>query len=129
MQATIEIDLGPLASEWEAVAYRLPYPGDNWLTSSGVVRTASRQGELPSIPCIILRRKWVWPSWLKARWYCEDGDGIQRCCKSTKPEAGEMTWRSDNLLRIDPEFVDLPKIGGDWRQSLRENPNRKASPE
>ena len=126
MQATIEIDLGQLANDWEVVRIGRPRKGEQ-VVSGHMVLTAERDWATDN--AIIVRRKWQWPSWLKARWYCEDGEGIQRCCNSTKPEAGEMTWRSDNLLRIDPEFVDLPKIGGDWRQSLRENPNRKASPE
>lgn len=122
MLVTIEIDLGSLADEWEAVAYRPPGRGERYAIASEKVVLSTVDG-INGESYLIVRRKWVWPSWLKARWYCEDGDGIQRCCKSTKPEAGEMTWRSDNLLRIDPEFVDIPKIGGDWRQSLRENPN------
>lgn len=126
MQANIDIDLGPLSEEWEVTRIGKPKRGEHFVSGS-IVLPAERDWD--SDNQIIVRRKWVFPSWLKARWYCEDSDGVQRCCKSTKPEPGEWAWRSDKLLRIDAELVDLPKIGGDWKQSLRENPNWKASQE
>ena len=123
MQVTIEIDMGSLAGEWEAIAYRLPCPGESWLTSGGVVRTAYGRGDVPIVPCIIVRRKWIWPSWLKARWYAEDKDGSQWGYMQ-KPELLSDRWETDGvtMARFD-EWFEIPKIGGDWRQSLRENPN------
>lgn len=120
MQATIEIDLGPLASEWEVVAVRLPKAREFFVNGCEVDEAVF---DFPDEPQIIVRRKWVFPSWLKARWYCEDSDGVQRCCKRIKPETGVESWYSTDICRVDPTLVDIPKIGGDWKQSLRENPN------
>lgn len=119
VQATIEIDLGSHVDDWEPVAYRKPVDGECWYFG-GSVFTA--QYIRPHCEVIIVRRKWVWPRWLKARWYCEDPDGAQLAYEQ-EPGRDEEDWFvSEDLCRLD-KLVDIPKIGGDWRQSLRENPN------
>lgn len=125
MQVTIDIDLGPLAEEWEAVAWRPPKNGERFVKSYNLVVLTAFSDFTNEESRLIVRRKWVWPSWLKARWYCEDSDGVQRCCKRSKPDTGASSWYSDDIVRVDPSLVDLPRIGGDWKQSLRENPNWK----
>lgn len=126
MQATIEIDLGPLASDWEVVAVRPPKEGESYWYRDHAVQSVD---DWTSEPMIIVRRKWTWPSWLKARWYCEEADGRQFIGNKDEPRQFNDMWRARGLYFVDSAFVDIPKIGGDWRQSLRENPNWKASQE
>lgn len=126
MQATIDIDLGKFASEWEVVAVRTPKEGDFYWHRDHAVQSVE---DWTSEPMIIVRRKWVWPSWLKAWWYAEDADGTQWAFMQMPRHAGDR-WlpTAGSSPRLD-RFTDIPKIGGDWRQSLRENPNWKASQE
>lgn len=125
MQATIEIDLGPYSDQWEPVAYRKARDGECYFHGGSVFNERAAR---PTCDVLIVRRKWQFPSWLKARWYCEDLDGSQWAYEQ-EPGHGEEEWfASGALCRLD-ELIDIPKIGGDWRQSLRENPNWKASQE
>lgn len=126
MQATIEIDLGRLAEEWEAVAFRLPKKDEIFLIDGKRVERAA--SDYQYVPQLIVRRKWTWPSWLKARWYAEDANGSQWAYEQM-PVRDEVEWHaSPPMCRLD-EFFDIPRIGGDWKQSMRENPNWKASQE
>ena len=121
MLATIEIDLNlPAAEIWEPIAWRLAKAGENYFLNRQV-RTAEVDHALGEV--IIVRRKWTWPSWLKARWYAEDADGSQWGYMQ-KPGMFSDRWETDGvtMARFD-EWFEIPKIGGDWRQSLRENPN------
>lgn len=126
MQATIEIDLGQFTSEWEVVAVRTPKEGEFYWYRDHAVQSVD---DWTSEPMIIVRRKWTFPSWLKARWYYECSNGV-RFVSCSKPYIDNRQYwvHTDAAIPLG-EMFDIPKIGGDWRQSLRENPNWKASQE
>lgn len=120
MLATIEIDLGPVADEWEPIAYRKAKDREFFYFGGSIFND---KAERPRHDVIIVRRKWVWPSWLKARWYAESEGGASYCGDGVDiPQPSGKTWLMSNWREI-PRWIDIPKIGGDWRQSLRENPN------
>ena len=123
MQATIEIDLGPLEAEWEAVAFRLPKKDEIILIDGKRVERAT--SDYQYVPQLIVRRKWVWPSWLKARWYYENAGGAQ-FFSNNAPKLHTGYWLHNDTTSIRG-MLDVPKIGGDWKLSLRENPNWKGA--
>lgn len=121
MQATIEIDLGPLADEWEAVAYRPPRRGERYAIASEKVVLSTVDG-INGESYLIVRRKWAWPAGVKAAAMAMDADG-QWWIHEHKPHVNRNCWDSEgDVMSCHAWAFDLPECG-DWRQSLRENPN------
>lgn len=121
MLAMIEIDLGPFADGFEPVGFRPPKRGENYIASDGHVNLASvdfRADELK----LIVRRKWAWPAGVKAAAMAMDADG-QWWIHEHKPHVNRNCWDSEgDVMSCHAWAFDLPECG-DWRQSLRENPN------
>ena len=124
MKCEIDIDLGKLADEWEPVRIGLPVGPENYLVASrGEVWSNAITQSL--ITRLIVRRRWQWPEWLTAEWYFESAVGRQFVANN-EPHIGERSWRWwGAYVSFDKEWISIPKIGGDWRQSKRRNPRAK----
>lgn len=109
--------------------FRVPYPGDLYMVD-GDVRERKCDTSI-GFPCLIVKKDWVWPDWLKAGWIAMDEDGewyayneTPRLRESTwhpvlSRGAADMTYLGVDLLRFDPPKCD------DWKKSLRANPAYK----
>lgn len=128
MKVEMEVDLGPLAARWELTGeFRLPVQGvDTWLSPCGKeVRGRLSTGDCADGLRVILRRRWVFPEWVTALWYCEGANGEQYLSAS-EPMIERNQCASWWALARDSRNVSgvttLPKIGGDWQKSKRRNP-------
>ncbi len=88
-KVTIDVELGELAKDWEAVAIRPPKLDDNFLNSVGDVNRCQRSDWTE--PRLIVRRKFVWPSWCKAAAICKDKHSGWWMYE-TMPKQGDMSW-------------------------------------
>ena len=71
-KVTIDVDLGELEKDWEAVAFRVPNKGELYFTG-GVITPAVGTHVTQRL---IVRRKFVWPSWCRAAAICREECGI-----------------------------------------------------
>ena len=123
MKYEIEIDLGPLADEWEPVAFRIPIRGEQYVSQSGCVGLFEHG--VFTAPRLIVRRRWIWPEWLTAEWYCEGRDGKQYTSTFEPLQCSGIDasgWLGNGTMRDVTGIIALQRIGGDWRQSKRRNP-------
>jgi hypothetical protein len=107
-------------------SFRIPYPGDLYMVD-GDVRERKCDTSI-GFPCLIVRKDWVWPDWLKAGWIAMDEDG-EWYAYNYEPEPGKNVWfpvddgdmsfLGIDLFRFDPPPCD------DWKKSLRANPAYK----
>jgi len=72
----------------------------------------------------ILRKKWVWPKWLKVGYIAMNKDGVwlgYQCL----PYLNQTHWISNgNIVNLNRCLLDFdPPPCDDWKTSLRENPN------
>jgi len=128
MKQTITIDID-LPDGYEIVSYRCPRNGEMFLKqdqNEGVVANWDWQ-VMPANRRFILRRAFVWPSWLKCAAIAKDIYGVwyaykampKQCLSGFAYEPGSLVQRIDaNILDID--LPDVP-----WDQSLRINPEYK----
>lgn len=109
----------PLPEGYEAVTFRVPKLGETFLTSEGVAYELKENSTLQH-PRLILRKLWVWPSWLKCEYITRDGHGIYGW--EGEPRLLGDHWVTPNpadpirFFQI-PEFVDLdlPPKQSIWR--------------
>lgn len=111
-------------------SFRIPYPGDLYMVD-GDVRERKCDTSI-GFPCLIVRKDWVWPNWLKAGWIAMDEAGAW-WAYNTKPQtdisAGVWWVGSDEnnpIVELDPDIVAFtcPHCS-DWTKSLRANPAYK----
>ena len=124
MKCEIDIDLGKLSDEWEPVAFRVAKKGETIVCQNGLPHLI--QSDSWNDPRLIVRRRWQWPEWLTAEWYCEWQNGSQYV-SVYEPllVSGRSDWLGNGTMKCLDGVVDIPKIGGDWRQSKRRNPRSK----
>lgn len=65
----------PIPDGYEAIAFRAPKDGEQYLTHDGKSVANSVTGAEYQAPRLILQKIWVWPSWLKCRVITRDADG------------------------------------------------------
>ena len=122
-KVTIDVDLGPLASEWEVVAIRPAKPGEFYLQSwpeSAVALSPIAS----AAPYVIVRRRWKWPAGLKCAAIAMDKNR-RWFAHATRPILSGDEWRCvGGGVELRDWQIDLPAVD-DWRDSLRLNPNRE----
>lgn len=123
---------------WELACdeMRVPYDGEFCILGkpqpgmpSGAVMEVAESGGFPRV---IVRRKWEWPAWLKAKWLFCDGYGhwFAVCC-GNRPvyDKARDAWvcnfgYSGPVLDLQCGCIDFtPPQCDDWKTSLRRNPN------
>lgn len=123
-KVTIDVELGELEKEWDAVAIRVPKVGDDFVNSNGEVNRC--QNTDWKQPRLIVRRKIVWPSWCKGAAICKDMDGLVYAY-SAMPSRGGSSWLSCgcDVQQLKPRLVDF-KLPDDhnWTIPIL-NPNYK----
>ena len=122
MKCEIDIDLGPLADEWEPVAFRHCESDDNYVVDGQIYRGPTNSDRL------IVRRRWKWPEWLTAEWiFCNCHETW--FATNSDPVRGNAGFQSVNAVAITSnnyfQFTHPPCT--DWTQSKRRNPNSKAT--
>ena len=124
-QVTIEVDLGPLADEWEVIAIRSVRVGDQYV--SRCTSTVCKAQGAYDDPHIIVRRHWKWPAGLKCAAIAMDSDQTW-WAYSSLPKHGVKHWRiaEGHNAQLFGWQIDLPVVD-DWRESLRLNPHREKS--
>lgn len=71
----------------------------------------------------ILRRAWVWPEWLTAKYIAMDQCGIWYAFE-TEPRITDYSWGGDGCYRLSTKSIAFtPPHCTNWKQSLRKNPN------
>lgn len=125
MKIEIDVDLGPYAEEWEAVAFRKPLKGEWFITDAGHPHVWG--GQQHTNPRLIIQRKWKWPEWLKAECIAMDANG-RWFAYPFEPQAGMATWSvgGHTLLPLSmlKQFIDFtPPVVPGWKESLIRNPN------
>ena len=136
MKCEIDIDLGPLADEWEPVAFRVPACGEMFVTQEGNTYVMALSS--PSTNAIkhrlILRRRFCFPDWLTFRYLVWDADGTVSGWDEL-PDNNEREWYNDEsgpplmLFNATTEIAESLGVafpGGDWKTRIEENPNWKA---
>lgn len=120
-QILIEIPDGYELAENEM---RTPRVGELYLMPNGRCNKSSINLENDKYP--ILKKKWQWPSWLKAYCIAMDKSGKWYGYRSDPYTSSEIWRNQDNspCLILDPELVDieLPTCT-DWTKSKIINPN------
>ena len=123
-QVTIEVDLGPLADEWEVIAIRSVRVGDQYV--SRCTSTVCKAQGAYDDPHIIVRRHWKWPAGLTCAAIAMDADG-KWWAYEVAPEHVRGSWESvGEVAELRDWQIDLPVVD-DWRESLRLNPHREKS--
>jgi hypothetical protein len=134
-KATIDVDLGELAKDWEAVAFRAPKKGDSCVDTTGKLYPVNSDYDFRS-PRLIVRRKFQWPSWCKAAAICMDKDGTwyafnpmpERSDKRGRWEPADRDFNGIQYMLLEGHEccldVQLP-ANHDWTVPLL-NPNYKA---
>lgn len=128
---TIEVDLGEIEQDWEAMAFRVPKSGDMCLDAAGRLYKAV-DGMAFLNPRLIVRRKFVWPSHIDAAAICMDKSG-DWWIYETMPEKLSSFRSCDEsccVLDLMPATcrmlgIELPD-NHDWTVPLI-NPNYKES--
>ncbi len=127
MRVEIEIDETLIPEGYEAIAVRVPKAGDVYSHQYEIRKAITADGT-ESRARMIIRKVWKWPEWLTCDWIAKDEDGDWYGYNISKPEIQPIGFTSED------EAVCLSAaISGElfppcaWKDSLRENPNRKAS--
>lgn len=123
-QVTIDVDLGPLADEWEVIAIRSVRVGDQYV--SRCTSTVCKAHDAYDDPHIIVRPRWKWPAGLKCAAIAMDSDQMWWAYSSPPKQGGRAWITDDDVVQLFDWQVDLPHVS-DWRESLRLNPNREES--
>ena len=125
-KVTIEVDLGPLAAEWEVVAIRPAKTGE-FIMSPGRQYAACTLATCADVgPCVIVRRRWKWPAGLTCAAIAMDADG-KWWAYETRPTLSGDEWRCvGGYVELRDWQIDLPDVD-DYRESLRLNPHREKS--
>ena len=103
--------------KWNPIALRIPKSDEQWMDASGQVQVGGS-----SVERLIIKPRWIWPYFLQARYYFEDSKGHQWVSEKI-PTPGYSSWQTTliDAVCIEGKF-DIPKLGGKWVNSLRENP-------
>lgn len=124
----INVDLTLNGEEYEPTGeFREPKDGEVFITQHGKAELLRKA--IPGCPRIILRKKWKWPKWLKARYIAMDNDGNWYAYseRPTRPTWDTGFWDSDHYMPLSHNrLINFfpPGITQDnWRNSLMENPN------
>jgi hypothetical protein len=100
--------------------FRCPKRGERFLESDGTVSNAV--GDFRYANAIILRPKWHWPAWLKAKCIAMDKSGHIHVY-GEMPTKGNCIWLSDgSLFRWHPSMVGPAPPITDWETPII-NPN------
>ena len=127
MKCEIDIDLGPLADEWEPVAFRKPKEGERYLSVEYELPTEALF-DFETKLHLIVRRRWKWPEWLTAEWiFCNCHETW--FATNSDPIQVNTGFQSVNAVAITTNnyFQFTPPHCTDWTQSKRRNPNAKAT--
>ena len=121
MKCEIDINLGPLADEWEPVGFRHCESDENYVVDGRIYRGPTKSDRL------VVRRRWQWPEWLTAEWIAMDKDGTWFASNEV-PEINNCIYEVDDSVSLDENLIAwTPPPCTDWRQSKRRNPNSKAT--
>lgn len=130
MRVEIEVELGELAKDWEAVAIRPPRDGDEFLNSSGEINRCQRDDW--SHPRLIVRRKIPWPPALvNVAAICKDRNGDWWAYRET-PTKGTHAWLSngESVMWLDDAAIEMLGFTlpaeWDWQTPIL-NPSKQAS--
>lgn len=130
MKVEIEVELGELAKDWEAVAIRPPRDGDEFLNSSGEINRCQRDDW--SHPRLIVRRKIPWPPALvNVAAICKDRNGDWWAYRET-PTKGTHAWLSngESVMWLDDAAIEMLGFTlpaeWDWQTPIL-NPSKQAS--
>lgn len=111
---------------WELACeeMRVPREGENYLACGAV---APPPNGTSLFPRVIVRRKWTWPAWLKARWlFCDRSGAWIANSGAERPRSGDgfwyFNWGAQTASVCEELFDFTPPPCDDWRLSLRENP-------
>jgi hypothetical protein len=111
--------------------FRLPKKGDYFLNSCGDLNLSTNDWNNSNYmnsyanQRIILRKKYQWPTWLKARYIAMDKDKGWWAYDS-RPILYERGWKigEGRAFNLRHNLVDFtPPECSDWTKSLMENPN------
>ncbi len=121
---TLEFDLPEgweFTGEYEA-------PGDRHWFHQETETVVWGKGSTSRYKRPIVKRKWEWPSWLKAYAISMDAVGdwyawsdLPHICEAFRlwDSEGKSSWLCENIFDFTPPTVT------DWKESLIINPNRK----
>ena len=119
MKVEIDVDLGPMADEWEPVAFR-KVRAEEHAVWDGYARMFPDDSVCSHL---VVRRKWQWPEWLTAEWIAmnQDGQWWGHECEPRQSEyawysTGKLCWLSSGMLAFTPPPCT------DWTHSKRRNP-------
>jgi len=124
---TIEVE-HPLPEGYEAVTFRVPKVGETFLgedSVEGPVAVVARNDSY-QIPRLILRKAWVWPTWLKCYCITRDIQGVYGW--EGEPKLYDDIWVTLTLVKDPikfakiPEFIDLGLPQLPANQSIWRNP-------
>jgi len=129
-KVTIDVDLGELEKDWEAVAWRVPRSGEFFINRSEHVQQCD-EVEL-KYSRIIVRRKVVWPSSLvNVAAMCRDQHGAWWAYRNMPPR-GKNSWQGcwgNPVILLDSDACEILGITlpteWDWTVPIV-NPNYKA---
>jgi hypothetical protein len=99
--------------------FRLPQPYEYYLNCFGEAKTHTD----PDYPAFILKKSWVWPKWLKAKYIAKDIDGCW-FGYMLKPRYDKNYWLPSGLfVRLPSLFFDTEFPDVDAENSLMKNPH------
>lgn len=125
MKQTITCEI-EIPDEWEFDAIRPFKPGEVFLSAFGTPKAATWSSEVPHI---VLRRAFVWPSWLKCAAIAKYSDGhwYAHSNAPVRMHNGWQTTATSTIRHIHSELFDISSFPDvPWEQSLRINPNWKS---
>jgi hypothetical protein len=96
--------------------FRCPKRGERFLESDGTVSNAV--GDFRYANAIILRKKWQWPAWLKAKCIAMDESGLIYVYEKI-PTLGRASWRNGgNYFCWYPEILGPAPPITDWQTPI-----------
>lgn len=119
---TIEVDV---PEGWEFDRFDMPKAGEHWIDGAGMLHCAGFN--YADTACVIVKKAWQWPAWLKAEWVAMDKDG-EWWAYSNEPFCGKLPhWENvdggENACVSQLfSFTPPPCPCTDWRQSKRRRP-------
>ncbi len=129
-KVTIDVDLGELEKDWEAVAVRTPQKGEQFINSNGGLSLC--QDDEWRAQRLIVRRKVVWPSALvNVAAICKDRNGDWWAYRET-PTKGTHAWLSNGESGMWLDDAAIEMLGftlpaeWDWQTPIL-NPSKQAS--
>lgn len=129
-KVTIDVDLGELEKYCEAVAFRAPTNSEFFVAAGGGIVQCDCLSKY-SEPRLIVRRKFVWPSWCKAAAICKDKHSGWWMYE-TMPKQGDESWSGGASCAVLALNTATQKMLGialpenhDWTVPIV-NPNYKA---